>query len=283
MPLRLGVVIPARNEEKFLSRTLSCLILDQEIKPEKVIVVDDGSHDNTSNMASSFDVEVIRLPDRGYQVLGNPILACVINHGLERLDQYGFGTTSDDYVMILGADHILPPNYIGSILTDMTKDASIAVSSGQIEGEQSIIPRGSGRMVRGDFWRIIGLRYPANYGFETYVVIKARQLGYKIRVRNDLITKTQRRTGRSYGKNTYIGYGKGLKALGYSRVYAAGRIGLISLRDPKAAYYMLKGYFSSDIELYDMEFRSYLRNIQHEQLREYLLGRRRSKMARLAE
>jgi hypothetical protein len=72
--------------------------------------------------------------------------------------------------MVLGADHLLPSNYISYVTDQMNKDRKIAVCSGQIAGERSVVPRGSGRVVRADFWRKIGFQYPLNYGFETYLI-----------------------------------------------------------------------------------------------------------------
>jgi glycosyltransferase involved in cell wall biosynthesis len=264
---RIAVVIPARNEEKFLGITLQS-IAGQETKPDRIIVVDDGSQDGTSKIASSFGAEVVDLPDRGYQTQGTPVLADVINRGLQRLDDY---EGEHDYVMILGADHILPSNYVSTIIEEMERSKNLAVCSGIIEGEEkkNLFPRGSGRIVRAWFWKQIGLRYPSKFGFEAFLVFKALQMGHANMVFDKLVTKTQRRTGGSYGKNTYMGYGKGLKALGYSRTYAAGKIVLAFMRSPKKAIYMLKGYIS-DVELYDSDFRRYLREMQHRQIGQYL-------------
>jgi glycosyltransferase involved in cell wall biosynthesis len=265
---RVAAVIPARNEENFIGTTLKALF-DQYTRPSKVVVVNDGSTDRTAEVASAAGAEVIAMPDRGYNVLGTPVLAGVINRGLARLQERGY-VNDDDYVMILGADHVLPPNYITTVLDLMAADRDIAVCSGQIAGERSVVPRGSGRMVRADFWSDIGFKYPENYGFETYLLLKAQQMGYRVKVLNDLPTQTLRKTGRNYKKSVYVSYGKSLKALGYSRLYSAARIGLVSLRHPKGGFYMVRGYMSSDVETYDPELRSYLSSIQHKRIKRYV-------------
>lgn len=270
MSQRVAVVVPARNEESFLGRTLSALF-DQYTRPNKVIVVNDGSTDKTSEIAAAAGAEVISMPDRGYNVLGTPVLAGVLNQGLRCLQEQGYAG-ENDYVLIVGADHVLPPDYITAVLDQMNTDSSIAVCSGQIEGEKSVVPRGSGRMVRADFWSRIGFQYPENYGYETYLLVKAQQLGYRIKVLNDLVTQTQRKTRRNYKKGTYVSYGKSLKALGYSRLYSFARIGLISLKNPKGGLYMLKGYTSSDVKAYDPELRAYLSSIQHKRIKRYVVN-----------
>ena len=268
MSQRIAAVIPARNEEIFIGKTLAALF-DQDTRPSKVIVVNDGSTDRTAYVASAAGAEVVDMPDRGYNVLGTPVLAGVINRGLARLQALEYVQDSD-YVLVLGADHVLPKDYITTLMDAMAADRSIAICSGQIAGERSVVPRGSGRVVRADFWQGIGFRYPENYGFETYLLIKAQQQGYKVKVLNKLVTQTLRKTGRNYKKSVYLSYGKSLKALGYSRLYSAARIGLISVKNPKGGFYMLRGYMSEDVQTYDPELRSFLSSIQHKRIKRYI-------------
>jgi len=263
---RVATIIPARNEEQFIGETLTAL-LNQDIDDNYIIVVNDGSEDKTQEVVNSFpNIELINIENRGFDAQGTPILARVINQGLEKL----VPEVSYDYIMILGSDHILPSNYIRKIVDHLDHNRDIAICSGQIKGEKSKVPRGSGRIVRSDFWKSIGLQYPLKFGFETYLLIKAQQLGYRIDVLNDLISITSRPTRKSYKKETYISYGKSLRALGYIQLYSAGRIGLISLKNPKGAFYMLQGYTSSDIEFYEEDFRSFLRYIQYGRVKQYI-------------
>jgi glycosyltransferase involved in cell wall biosynthesis len=265
---RVAAVIPARNEENFIDKTLAALF-DQHTRPGRVIVVNDGSTDRTAKVAAAAGAEVVDMPDRGYNVQGTPVLAGVINRGLEQLQKRGYGS-NNDYVLILGADHILPPHYITTVFDAMSADRELVLCSGVIAGERSIVPRGSGRVVRADFWQSIGFRYPENYGFETYLVLKAQQQGHRVQVLHDLVTRTQRKTGRNYKKSVYISYGKSLKALGYSRLYSIARIGLISMKNPKGGFYMIKGYLSNDVQTYDPELRSFLSSIQHRRIKRYV-------------
>ena len=263
---RIATIIPARNEEKFIGETLTALS-NQDIDDNYIIVVNDGSEDKTKEVVNSFpNIELINIENRGFDAHGTPILARVINQGLEKL----VTEISYDYIMILGSDHILPSNYIRKIVDHMDHNRNVAICSGQIKDEKSKVPRGSGRIVRSNFWKAIGLQYPLKFGFETYLLIKAQQLGYSIDVLNDLISVTNRPTRKSYKKETYLSYGKSLRALGYVQLYSLGRIGLISLKNPKGAIYMLQGYTSSGIEFYEEDFRSFLRSIQYRRLKQYI-------------
>ena len=152
----VNVLIPARNEEKVISNTINSL-LNQELRPKKIIVVYDGSNDNTSQIASSLGCEVIDLPYDGIQGLDELKMANVYNVGLKNLN------SDFDYVMELSADHFLPSNYISQIVNEMEKKSNLVISSGKIENEEhqnSLIPRGSGRLIKSQFYKELGLNWP---------------------------------------------------------------------------------------------------------------------------
>src|ERR1044072_184390 len=148
---RIATIIPARNEENFIGKTITAL-LDQDSVNSHIIVVNDGSEDRTKEVVNSFNnIDLIDVENRGFNAQGTPILATVLNRGLEKL----LPEVNYDYIMILGSDHILPPNYIKRVIEYMDINTDVAVCSGQISGEKSVVPRGSGRIVRSDFWKTI--------------------------------------------------------------------------------------------------------------------------------
>ncbi len=55
----IGVVIPAYNAEKTIGTIIEQLI-NYGFKPKNIIVVDDGSKDNTYSIAMHYDIELIR-------------------------------------------------------------------------------------------------------------------------------------------------------------------------------------------------------------------------------
>jgi len=65
MNFKYSVAIPAYNAEKVISETIDS-ILSQTIKPQNIIVVDDGSLDNTAEICRSYEnVQVIMSPNGG--------------------------------------------------------------------------------------------------------------------------------------------------------------------------------------------------------------------------
>ncbi len=249
----VNVLIPARNEEKIISNTINSLLL-QELKPKKIIVVNDGSNDNTSQIASSLGCDVIDLPYDGIQGLDELKMANVYNLGLKNLN------SNFDYVMELSADHILPSNYISQIVNEMEKKPNLVISSGKIENEQnqnSLIPRGSGRLVKAQFYKELGLNWPKKYGAESYFVYKAWELGYETKV-FDILTKA-RKTGTNYSLSTFVNIGKACKALGYNPFYAIGTFVNRSIKfgNAKIFFSCLKGWLSK-VEPYDENLRKFI-------------------------
>ena len=232
--MKYAVVVPARNEEKYIEKTLSAL-RKQTVPPSQIIVVDDGSKDGTSQIASKYADVVVRLPDRGYGVAGKPELAEVVNEGLRRVRK------DVDYVLICGADQILPEDYFETISNEMKSNAKLVVASGRIKGEPYVeyAPRGSGRVVDAQFWRgVSNLQYPAEWGWEAWLCYKALQLGYEVRSFQEVVTELQRPT--RLGKA--VEWGKAMYAFGYDWKYALGRCVLTFFKNPKAGGSMFWGW-----------------------------------------
>jgi glycosyltransferase involved in cell wall biosynthesis len=242
--MKIGVIIAARNEERFLEKTLQHL-LNQTLKPNKVVVINDGSTDKTAEIAKKHNAFVVSLPDRGYGVVGSPILLKIRNIGFKILDAEG----EYDYVLVLDADHILPNIYLETIISRMEKDPNLVIASGRFSEEVSYpdMPIESGRVYRFKFMRDIGF-FPINYAGEDYPLFKALMMGYKIRCFEDIITWQQRVIRLSRRKLYYLG--KGMRALGYNSLYFLGRFVYMFVKSPSAAIGMLSGYISFDARKY---------------------------------
>lgn len=239
----VGVVVAVRNEADSVRRVLSSLG-GQSLIPEAVVAVDDGSTDGTGDVLDSskgvfpFDLEVVRLPSHSASYVGRPELARVLNAGLAVLR---LRTPPVDYVMKLDGDHVLPPDYLGRVVERMEADRRLAVASGRIAGERIAerSPRGSGMVIRWDFWdRANGARFPLEYGWESWVYLRAQASGYGTRSFPDIVTPVSRPTSVTKG----VLYGRGMYALGYFWPYAIGRCLLLFPHSPRGAVQMLRGY-----------------------------------------
>ena len=242
-------IIPARNESEFLVKTLDGL-KNQTLPLTRVILVNDGSTDDTVNIAKKFDIEILNLKNRGFRATGEPVLAEVINKGLETIRE-----NECQYIMILGADHVLSPDYVSTIVKEMENNDAV-IASGIIDGEsqKDTSPRGSGRIVRYDFWKKYGLEYPCWYGFESYIVYKALVENYPISVVRSASSWSQRKTGKT---TNYKNYGKAMRALGYHPLYAMGRILFTFFKNPKNSIEMFLGFLDFSVKKYDIASKVY--------------------------
>mgnify|MGYP001773835225 CR=1 FL=1 len=232
--VKVAALIPAKNEERYIELSLLALKVQNL---DYILVIDDNSQDRTYERAKKF-CDVVKYIGERRRLTGTPHLAKVLNFGLSHLERQG----KFDYILILGADHILPKNYINFLLNRMEKNKKIAIASGCIKGERFYpdFPRGSGSLIRYSFWEKLGLRYPLIYGWESYLVYKAKSLGYLTLCYPQLISYTLRQTYK-FTKGEYLG--RGMKSLGYPLEYALARVFLLFFKDPLRSLDLLLGYF----------------------------------------
>ena len=250
---KIGVVVIARNEAENIYDTLNALF-NQTISLRQIVLVDDNSTDDTVKIAKNFDVEILSFPETHDNWVTRPELAKVFNYGLGQLD-----VDNLDFVSIVGADHILPQEYFEQLTERMITDNSV-VASGAIQGEIATAPRGSGRVIKKEYWKTIGSKLPVNYGYETYVYVKAMELGFNVRYYDNIITKTSRKTAITYKPIMYYHYGYAMRALGYPLLHTFLRAVLLLKRRKglKSFRLFLKGYFSNKNTFYEDSLRNFV-------------------------
>jgi dolichol-phosphate mannosyltransferase len=130
---KLHVVLPSYNEEVALSRLFPQFeVLASQIKEElQLVVVDDGSSDQTAVVATSWmgkvPVQVVRFPEnRGYgAALEAGIRTCSMNLG------------SDDLIATMDADDTHPPSYLVSMIEALdTRNLDVVIASRYAPGSK---------------------------------------------------------------------------------------------------------------------------------------------------
>lgn len=246
-------LIVARNEEEYISRVISALT-NQTFPINNIVLVDDGSTDETANIAESLGCIVISLPFHEESLVGTPELAIRWNAGLNTVKEY-----SPDYVLLMGGDHVLPENYVEELLAQMTDE--IVIASGRIEGEifDENSPRGSGRLVKAPFWiQVNEMQYPVSHGWESWLLMKALQMGYETRCFREITTKIERPTSLRKSDSK----GKAMYALGYDWKHALGRCFLTFFKSPRAGIEMLWGWLRhKDVKRLDVA--DFVNEMQH--------------------
>jgi len=229
----------ARNEEKYLPAVLSAL-WNQTYPLQEVVVVNDGSTDNTEEVALSYNATVVNLPYHPHKLFLEP-------GGLAKRFNVALGAIgSCEYVLILGSDDLLPKNYVEVLVERLESDPKLVMASGQMKGYPShpLRPRGSGRIVKVWFWKQISdLQFPVISAWEEHMVYKALQLGYDTRAFSDIqYERLREECGRQPIKA--FGDGQSMYSLGYYWVYVLFRVVWIFIRKPKEAYFLFMGWRS---------------------------------------
>ena len=90
--MKISVVIPAYKAEHYLPRCLES-VCQQTLQPAEVIVVDDGSPDNSGEVARKLGATVVTRP----------------NGGLSAARNTGIQNASGDWIALLDADDLWAP------------------------------------------------------------------------------------------------------------------------------------------------------------------------------
>jgi biofilm PGA synthesis N-glycosyltransferase PgaC len=142
---KLLVVTPAKNESRYLQRTIDSM-LGQTFLPVEWIVVDDGSTDGTAEMAERAAerhswISVIRKPVCAQRRVG---LATVdaMKLALEQTRHSDY-----DFLAVIDADVELPASYFALILAEFARNPSLGIAGGQIYErgpKQNLVPMRGG-------------------------------------------------------------------------------------------------------------------------------------------
>ena len=242
--IRYATLTVGRNEEKLIGKTIQAMI-NQTIKPTHIVLVDDGSSDNTTQEVRFFtkkhkNLKLIIRRDRGYSALGTYLMADVYNTGMK----YLFKKKDWDYLIIVGADTFLPHNYAEEVINRMGHEYGVAGGYSPIfpfVKPDSVI--GSGRVIRRNILEGIS-GFPRTYGWEEGCLLFALYKGYKTGHFRDILF--QSRLPDTKTKRNYIGWGRGMKDDGYHPLHAIHRSTKIIIEEhkPIKAIKLLVGFFS---------------------------------------
>lgn len=221
--LTYSVVIPAHNEEAFLALTLDSL-LSQSVLPEQIVVVNDHSTDSTPIILEAYKkrserLSVVHRTSESKHMPGSKVVA-TFNAGLDHLKN------SNDIIVKLDADLILPPDYFEKILIAFEENPRAGIVGGfaweqERNGEWKRNHPMHEDHVRGAFKSysrhcfeaIGGLR--TAMGWDTIDELLARYHGYEIITLPELKVKHLRPTGDSYNKKARLLQGEAMYLMRY--------------------------------------------------------------------
>lgn len=148
---RIVIISPCRDEERTLERTLACME-KQTLKPERWVIVDDGSTDRTPEILEAWKerlpfMRVVPREDRGFRKVGGGVIDAFYS-GLDSVDiDYNFVSKMD-------VDLEFAPTYLERIMTYFDADPKLAAASGKVfrpEGDGEVEEFMIDEMVAGQF------------------------------------------------------------------------------------------------------------------------------------
>lgn len=225
--MRFLIIIPAHNEENNLPLTLDSL-QQQSSKDFKVVVVNDGSTDRTSEMIRKYTetdsrFETINLQKSEHQPGSKVVHAFKMGLQTQTMDEF-------DIICKFDADIILPENYLAAVETAFTAHPEYGLVGGllYIEKDGSWVYEGNSNKhhVRGPmkayrkecFVQIGGLR--ETLGWDNIDSILLDHLGWKEIVLPELHVKLIKVKGADYTIRPADYYGRYFYFLGLNRFLA---------------------------------------------------------------
>ncbi len=249
----ISIIIPAYNEEKFISYCLDSMI-NQTRKPNELIIIDDNSTDFTYETALKYSnkYEWIKVFKSDSGKSEHAPGAKVVN-----TFYFGLSKIKNDYDLIgkFDADIILPKNYFEEIEREFQQNEKVGMCSGLIFIKDSnnhwVHENISDKShIRGPiklyskkcFKWIDGLR--TSIGWDSVDVLLANFYGFETKTVKTLHVKHLRPTWNSYKKKTKFLQGEALYRMryGYLLSFLTALKMSIKQKDLKLLYSYAKGY-----------------------------------------
>ncbi|CAH0997923.1 putative glycosyltransferase EpsJ [Emticicia aquatica] len=117
-PTPISVIIPAFNASNYIKRALDS-VFSQSVLPKEVIVIDDGSTDNTATIVKAYGNVVSYI----YQT----------NLGPSSARNAGIKAANENIIAFLDADDYWPKNKLETQLAILEKDTSLDVVWGRVK------------------------------------------------------------------------------------------------------------------------------------------------------
>jgi glycosyltransferase involved in cell wall biosynthesis len=188
--MKYVLITPARNEERFIAKTLESMVT-QTLPPHRWVIVDDGSSDKTPEIVQRYAapypwIRLVRLPQHADRSFAGKVYA--FNAGLEQVRTLEFEVIGN-----LDADLSFDPDYLEFLMgkfsedpglgvagTPFTEDADYDSAKDSFEGENHVA--GGCQLFRRQCFQQIGgyIPNPAG-GIDWIAVTTARMMGWKTR------------------------------------------------------------------------------------------------------
>jgi glycosyltransferase involved in cell wall biosynthesis len=250
--MKFYIVIPSHNEEEFIALTLQSLV-EQTVLPNKIVVVNDNSTDNTATIVLNFAekypfITLVNKTSDAIHLPGSKVIQA-FQKGLETLD------TNYDFIVKADADLIFPANYFETIVSHFQSDQRIGMAGGfaYIEKNGEFILenltdkdhiRGAFKAYRKETFQQIGGLKPA-MGWDTVDELLCKFYNWKVITDASLKVKHLKPTGANYNKTARYKQGEAFYSLGYGFWITAIASAKLSLMKKKPLLFLdyIKGFW----------------------------------------
>ena len=251
-----SVAIITRNEGDIIAMCIGS-VLRQTIQPDRIVVLNDGSTDNTARVLAAIpDIDV--LTSRCHEsYLDRPELADTRNDAMN----YAARGKDTKYVLCLDGDIMPSATYAEDLLMHM-QGTKIMIASGTIYGQrQPLMPLEPGRMVYMPWFMRLG-GYPGLYGHDHYIMVRAVLDGLQTATYGDVMMGHLKRAWTISSSTRSFHYGASKAALG---CHAALVLVRAMKRKPGSLPAVLRG-LRCTYPQYDPVIRTYVRRHERQQL-----------------
>lgn len=247
--MKLVIIIPAYNEAALIGKTLDSL-LAQRFSAEKIIVVDDGSTDETPEVVMKYvernpSIQLIQKSSEAAHLPGSKVVQA-FNYGLERLD------TDYDILCKFDADLIFPENYLGTVVKAFEQNQNLGMYGGfcyverngsweleNLTNKDHI--RGALKSYRKACFEAIGGLKTA-MGWDTLDELLAQYHGWAIATNEALHVKHLKPTGHTYSAKAKYKQGEAFYGMRYGLALTAIASGKLAFR--KKSFKLFKDYLN---------------------------------------
>ena len=109
----VSIIIPVYNSEEFLRETIASAISQTWLNKE-ILIIDDGSTDNSLNVAKKFESEGVKISRQE-------------NRGASAARNYGIDVSKGDFIQFLDGDDIIPVDKIEKQLSVLLKNPNCVI------------------------------------------------------------------------------------------------------------------------------------------------------------
>jgi len=282
--MKLVIIIPAYNEAALIGKTLDSL-LAQSFSAEKIIIVDDGSTDETPNVVLEYaeknpSIQLIQKSSEAAHLPGSKVVQA-FNYGLERLD------ADYDILCKFDADLIFPENYLETVVKSFEQNPNLGMYGGfcyverngsweleNLTNKDHI--RGALKSYRKACFEAIGGLKTA-MGWDTLDELLAQYHGWAVATNEALHVKHLKPTGHTYSSKAKYKQGEAFYGMRYGLALTAIASGKLAFRKKSFKLFKdyLRGYFKAQKKhlpyLVTQEEGAFIRKLRWKKIREKLL------------